>query len=235
MIEFLICILLGFGVAQVATLVTTAYLHRASTHKAVKFHPAVEFIFQLILWLTTGIKRLEWVAVHLCHHAHTDVDGDPHSPVLLGFWRVQLANPLLYRRAARDPKVLEYGRNIRLSLVEQVLFSSSVSGLVLGILILCLLLGLWQGIVVAITHAIFYLQLNSLVNAYCHKWGYKNFPLAYAFNSLWVGLITGGEGFHNNHHHKPTSARLGLKLTEPDIGWGFIRLLQTLRLAKING
>ena len=57
-------------------------------------------------WITTGIKPREWVAVHRKHHAFTDVEGDPHSPELLGWVRVQLTNVALYRREARNPETI---------------------------------------------------------------------------------------------------------------------------------
>ena len=79
-------------VTQIAVFSTTIYLHRTATHKALIVHPAVEWSFKMALWLTTGILTKEWVAVHRKHHAFTDEEGDPHSPLLLGFWKVQLGN-----------------------------------------------------------------------------------------------------------------------------------------------
>ena len=229
-LKLLLC---GFVVAQVATLVTTLYLHRGSTHKSLEFNPVIEFFFQLTLWITTGINRKEWVAVHLCHHAHTDEEGDPHSPLLLGLKEVQLGNVFLYRKAAKDPKVLWYGRNIQLSWVERNLFFSPYLGLLIGVSLACWGFGWWQGILVSLLHTIFYLQLNSLVNAYCHVKGYKNFPEFPAFNSIWAGLSTCGEGFHNNHHHKPGNPKLSDKWFEFDIGWLVVQFLQLFGLARV--
>jgi len=236
LLDILLYVLYGFGVAQFATLLTTVYLHRSSTHKAVEFHPAVQFFFQLGLWIMTGINRNQWVAVHLCHHAHTDVEGDPHSPVMLSFLKVQMANPILYRRAARDPKVMElYGDRVSLSWAERNIFASKYVGFLgtsVGIVIACLIFGWWQGLVLSLSHMLFYLQLNGLVNSYCHMWGYKNFPNDHAFNSFLIAPITAGEGYHNNHHHMPGSARLGMKWYEVDLGWIFIRVLQQFGLTE---
>lgn len=232
--EVLFYVFCGFLLAEVATLNTTVYLHRASTHKSVEFHPLVEFFFQLNLWITTGIRRMEWVAVHLCHHVRTDKAGDPHSPVLLGFWRVQLFNVLLYRNAAKNPEVMWYGRNVKLSWMERKLFRFSLLGLALGISLACLIFGLWQGLVISVSHTIFYLQLNSLVNAYCHVRGYKNFPEADAFNSSWVAWITCGEGWHNNHHKQPGSAKLSVIGSEFDLGWMLVKTLRALGLAHVK-
>ncbi len=226
------CVLYAFITAQFATGTTTLYLHRSSTHKSVKFNPVVEFFFQLILWLGTDIKRKEWVAVHLCHHAHSDKEGDPHSPYREGFWKVLFGNVLLYRNAAKDPEVLWYGRNIQLSWAERNLFVSYL-GLVIGISITCWIFGLWYGLLASLLHMIFYLQLNSLVNAACHVWGYKNFP-ADAFNSRLIALFTGGEGLHNNHHENPGNAYFAQAKGEIDLGGLVIFFLTKLRLAKIT-
>src|SRR3989449_11524362 len=64
-------------------------------------------LFRTVLWLTTGQRRQEWVAVHRKHHAFTDREGDPHSPRLLGLWRVQLLNAYYYQRGARNPDTIK--------------------------------------------------------------------------------------------------------------------------------
>ena len=98
---------------QVAVFSTTIYLHRAATHRAIVLHPAVEVPFRAALWVTTGIVPRQWVAVHRKHHAFTDEEGDPHSPLLAGFWSVQLGNIFHYVRESRNPDVVEkYARDI---------------------------------------------------------------------------------------------------------------------------
>jgi stearoyl-CoA desaturase (delta-9 desaturase) len=226
---------IGFLVAEFASLLTTVYLHRASTHRSVKFNRILEFFIQLGLWLTTGINRKEWVAVHLCHHAHADVEGDPHSPLLLGLWPVQLGNIFLYRKAARDPDVLWYGRNIVPTLAERTIFRSTLLGPLIGIALLWWAFGLVPMLIVAGTHAFLYLFfLNNLINGWCHFRGYKNFPLpVVAFNNHFIAWITMGEGFHNNHHHAPGNPSLRYKRNEIDPGWIFIKLMCFCKLAKL--
>src|SRR5205823_10532324 len=94
--SFVLCLVTAVIVIQVAVFSTTIYLHRTATHKALVLHPAVAWLFKLALWLTTGLSTKEWVAVHRKHHAFTDEEGDPHSPLLLGFWKVQLGNVFYY-------------------------------------------------------------------------------------------------------------------------------------------
>jgi stearoyl-CoA desaturase (Delta-9 desaturase) len=73
-------LLVSFLLTQVAVVSTSIYLHRALTHRSLTIHPVADVIFRLILWLTTGQRREQWVAVHRKHHAFTDAAGDPHSP-----------------------------------------------------------------------------------------------------------------------------------------------------------
>ena len=229
-------ILFGFLLAEIATLVTTVYLHRASTHRSIIFGPSASFVSQLVLWLTTGIKRDEWVAVHLKHHAHTDVPGDPHSPVILGLLPVQLGNFFLYRKAIRDDKdiVANYAKHIELSWAERNIFRSPILGLALGITLLLWALGLVPMLIVAGAHTLLYVfVLNSLINGWCHVRGYKNFPGTPAFNNRFIAWFTGGEGLHNNHHEKPWSPSLRHKPSEVDLGWIFIRFLCFFKLARL--
>ena len=231
-----ILIFLGFCLSQIASLVTTVYLHRSSTHRALSFHWSVEFLMQIVLWLTTGLvgrSRKEWVAVHLCHHAFADKAGDPHSPILLGLWRVQLGNLFLYRKAAKDPKVLWYARNLQLTWAEKTIFKSQLLGLSIGIAMACYIFGFWSGLIISASHALFYLFfLNNLINGWCHVRGYKNFFNTVAFNNRLIALITMGEGFHNNHHFRPGQAKFSVKKSEFDMGWGFIKILSYLKLAN---
>ena len=93
---------------------TTVYLHRALAHRALTLRPPAAHVFRLVVWVTTGIRPRQWVAVHRKHHAFTDVEGDPHSPVLHGWVKVQLMNVAMYRREARNPRTIErYARTCR--------------------------------------------------------------------------------------------------------------------------
>ena len=92
----------GFAVTLIANIATTVFLHRSLSHRALTLSAPVRFVFRVLTWITTGIRPRQWVAVHRKHHAFTDVEGDPHSPVLLGWVRVQMKNVALYRREANN-------------------------------------------------------------------------------------------------------------------------------------
>ncbi len=232
------CILIGFIIAEMASVVTTLYLHRGTTHRAISFHPFLEFLFQLDLWLTTGINRKEWEAVHLCHHAHADVEGDPHSPLILGFWKVQLFNAFFYWRATKDPNVLWYARHRKPVGFEKIIskvWGSGIWGLVLGVSLICLVVGTKTGLIISAVHALLYVFfLNNLINGWCHYRGYKNYPEVVAFNNRLIAFITMGEGLHNNHHYSPGSPKLSHRPNEFDPGWAILKLFSFLNLAKIE-
>ncbi|MFM1752717.1 MAG: hypothetical protein RL119_1679, partial [Actinomycetota bacterium] len=97
-------LIVGFAVSLIANLGTTVYLHRALSHKALTLAKPAQMVFRALIWVTTGINPRQWVAVHRKHHAFTDVEGDPHSPVLLGWWKVQKSNVMLYRAEASNPE-----------------------------------------------------------------------------------------------------------------------------------
>ena len=218
---------------QIATFSTTIYLHRSATHRALELHPAVAWAFRFALWMTTGLSTREWVAVHRKHHAFTDEEGDPHSPALEGFWKVQLGNVFYYLREVRNPEVVErYARDIKDDWCERNLFKHGWIGLSIGTIALCSLIGLWWGLLAAGTHAVMYVfVLSSSINGLCHHVGYKNFDNT-ATNLRFLALLTGGEGLHNNHHGFPRSPKFSWRRSEIDPAWPVIKLLIALHLAK---
>src|SRR5438105_197861 len=127
------CLAASVLVTQAAVFSTTIFLHRASTHKALDLHPAIAFAFRWVLWLTTGVSTKEWVAVHRKHHAFTEVDGDPHSPHLHGFWSVQLGNVFHYVKEAHNPDTIErYARDIEEDWLDRNLFRFGFLGPTVG-------------------------------------------------------------------------------------------------------
>ncbi len=230
----LAAVLVGLAVSQLANLATTVYLHRELAHRAIRLRAPLNAFFRVVVWLTVGIKPREWVAVHRKHHAFTDVEGDPHSPKLLGWVRVQLTNAALYRREARNPAtVARYAKDLPPDWWDRNLFDRAWLGLGIGIAVLIVLLGPVWGLVAAAVHMVGYLAMSGAVNAVGHHFGRRPYDNA-AGNLLWLALLTSGEGFHNNHHAAPTSARLGHKWWQIDFGWYFIALSQKVGLATVR-
>ena len=234
MSSWLLAVLVGLALCQFATLVTTVYLHRALSHRALSLAPGAVAVCRVLTWMTTGIRPRQWVAVHRKHHAFTDVDGDPHSPLLEGFATVQFGNVALYRRVATDrATVARYARDIPADGWDRALLDRAWLGLGIGITLLCLLLGLWLGLLAAAVHTAGYLLLNAAINAIGHMWGSQPHENK-ARNNQWLAWITVGEGLHNNHHAAPTSARLALQRGEIDPAWWVIRLLERRGWATIR-
>jgi stearoyl-CoA desaturase (delta-9 desaturase) len=221
-------------VTQLAIVLTTVYLHRALSHRAVTVSAPVSWCMRALLWITTGIKPRQWVAVHRKHHAFTDVEGDPHSPILLGFAAVQFNNVGLYRRALRNPELVNrYAKDLAPDWWDRVLFDRAWLGLGIGITILCLTLGWELGLIAAVLHTALYLGLNAAINAVGHTYGSQPHQNT-SRNSQWLAWLTAGEGLHNNHHAAPTSARFSLGRREIDPGWWLIRTLERLKLATVR-
>ena len=224
------------AIAQIAILATSVYLHRGLAHRTLRIHPLVEVVFRAILWLTTGQIRREWVAVHRKHHAFTDREGDPHSPRLLGVWRIQLLNAYYYKRAAADPETLAtFAPDLAEDWLDRHVFSWSYAGLLLGISLVCAALGFWPGLAAAALHAILYVfVLAPLINGLGHWRGQQNVQNNTASTSRLLALVTGGESLHNNHHAHPRSPKLSMRRLEFDPSWGLIRVLATVGLIEVR-
>jgi stearoyl-CoA desaturase (Delta-9 desaturase) len=235
-LNLLLIPLVALVLAQVAAVATSIYLHRTLAHRALRLHPVAELGFRVVLWLTTGQTRREWVAVHRKHHKFTDREGDPHSPRLLGFWRVQLLNVYYYMREARNADTIRtFAPDIVDDRWDQVLFGRGLTGLGVGIIMLCLLLGLWGGLIAALLHAVLYVfVLAPLINGVGHWRGAQNFVNT-ARNSRVLAWLTGGESLHNNHHAHPRAPKFSMARFEFDPSWVVIRILALVRLVQISG
>ena len=221
-------------VTQASVFATTVYLHRVLAHRALIVRPGVAMVFRVILWLMTGITPRAWVAVHRRHHAFSDTPQDPHSPIQLGFWAVQLGNVKLYRDTIRDGvTVTKYSRDLPPDRLDRALFDHALAGLAIGIAFLMVVLGPVAGLLAAGIHTVTYLSINSAINAVGHTFGKRPYDNL-ATNNQWLAWISGGEGLHNNHHAAPTSARFALDPGQTDPAWWLIRLLLRTHQAQLR-
>ncbi len=226
--------LLGLALAQLSFFLTSIYLHRALAHRALTLAPGVVVVCRILIWIGTGTRPRQWVAVHRKHHAYTDRQGDPHSPFLFGFAAVQFGNVGLYRRVSRNPTVVaRYARDLPPDRWDRWLFDRALLGLGIGVLILLLAMGWMLGLIAAGIYAAAYLLGGAAINAIGHWWG-KRPHNNLATNNQWLAWLVAGEGLHNNHHAATTSPRLSLKKGEFDPGWWLVRLLVALRLAALR-
>jgi len=230
-------VLAALAMTHVTIASVTIFLHRAQAHRALDLHPIPSHFFRAWLWLTTGMVTKEWVAIHRKHHAKCETPDDPHSPQTRGIKTVLLTGSELYRAEAKVGETLaKYGHNTPDDWIERNLYTRfSWQGVGVMLIVDLLLFGAVGAAVWAVQMAWIPVTAAGIINGLGHWWGYRNFeaPDASTNISPW-GVIIGGEELHNNHHTYPTSAKLSVKKYEFDIGWGYIRALEMLGLAKVR-
>lgn len=215
----------------------TIFLHRHQAHRALDLHPLPSHFFRFWLWLTTGMVTKEWAAIHRKHHARCETAEDPHSPQILGLSKVLWQGADLYRVESRNAETLErFGQGTPDDWMERNLYGSrSVWGVALMLIIDFALFGFIGLTIWAIQMAWIPFWAAGVINGVAHFWGYRNFQAEDASrNILPWGILIGGEELHNNHHAYGTSAKLSNKWWEFDIGWMYIRILETAGLAQVK-
>ena len=207
--------------------------HRLLTHRGYKIPKALEYLFSLCGSLALQGGTIDWVVTHRIHHAFSDREGDPHSPRDGGWW-AHMGWILAGKAQSHDSALLwKYAPDLMKDPFH--VWLNRLHCLPLTLLGLALLaLGGWPyvmwGVFLRVTLG---LQATWLVNSATHIWGKRRFETRDdSRNNWWVALVTFGEGWHNNHHAHPSSARHGLMWYELDINWWGIRTLQSLGLAK---
>ena len=215
----------------------TIFLHRSQAHRALELHPIMSHFFRLWLWLTTGMVTKEWVAIHRKHHAKCETEEDPHSPVTRGIDTVFWKGSELYRAEAKNQETLaKYGHNTPDDWIERHLYTPySWQGVALMMIVNVALFGAAGVTIWAVQMIWIPITAAGIINGIGHYWGYRNFEAADASTNIspW-GIIIGGEELHNNHHTYPTSAKLSVKPYEFDIGWLYIRIMETVGLATVR-
>ncbi len=221
---------------HITNICVTLFLHRSMTHEGVVFHPVVAHFMRFWLWLTTGMNTREWVAVHRKHHAYADREGDPHSPAVSGFWAILLGGVFFYRKATRDPQLLEkYGKGCPTDWLERRVYTPHpFAGIMLLLAIDLLLFGPLAGLLTWAATAVWLPIMGNIINGAGHALGYRNFDTRDHSHNLYpLGIWIVGEELHNNHHADPKSARFRAKWWEFDIGWAYIRLLALVKGARV--
>jgi stearoyl-CoA desaturase (delta-9 desaturase) len=222
-------------------LAITGFYHRYFSHKAFKTSRPVQLVFAVLGASAVQRGPLWWAAHHRHHHAHSDRPDDAHSPRQHGFWHSHVAwfmNRKNYR--TRTELVRDLSRYPELRFLDRydmlVPTLLAVTMLVTGTLLERYAPGLgtngWQMLVwgfvistVVLYHATF------TVNSLAHTFGRRRYATRDdSRNNLWLALLTFGEGWHNNHHHYPGSARQGFFWWEIDPSWLMLRGMQAVGL-----
>jgi stearoyl-CoA desaturase (delta-9 desaturase) len=215
--------------------------HRLHTHRSYRVPRWLEYALAICGTLTLEGGPIFWVATHRLHHQKSDQDGDPHSP-RDGAWWSHVGWIILGRRSHNDTRTMaKYAPDLGKQNFYLWLNTYHYAPLLLSIPLLAWLGAMWGGTLGGVSmvlwavcvRVVLGLHATWLVNSATHMWGGRRFATRDdSRNSWWVALLTFGEGWHNNHHAHPTSARHGLAWYEFDLTWLQIRLLQRLHVAK---
>jgi len=230
-------VLYTFLTTHVTIAAVTIFLHRSQAHRALDLGPIPSHFFRFWLWVGTGMVTKEWVAIHRKHHAKCETEDDPHSPQTRGIKTVLLTGSELYRTEAKNAETLKkYGHGTPDDWLERHVYSRYTwQGVGLMLILDLLLFGAAGAAVWAVQMAWIPVTAAGIINGLGHWWGYRNFEAPDASTNISpIGFIIGGEELHNNHHTYPTSAKLSVKPYEFDIGWGYIRILESLGWAKVR-
>jgi stearoyl-CoA desaturase (delta-9 desaturase) len=215
--------------------------HRLHTHRGFKTSKAFEYFLAICGTLTLEGGPIFWVATHRQHHQLSDHEGDPHSPRDGGFWAHM--GWILFGAAHHNNTTLmaKYAPDLGTDPFYRWLNTWHwVPLTVLGLTLLAV--GGWGMVFWGIAlRVVFGLHATWLVNSATHMWGSRRFETRDdSRNSWWVALLTFGEGWHNNHHAHPVSARHGLAWYEFDMSWITLKLLNAvgvvrdLKVAKVR-
>ena len=222
---FLYWIAVGLGISM-------GY-HRLHTHRSYRIPRWMEYFFAMCGTLSLEGGPIFWVATHRIHHQYSDKPGDPHSPHDGAWWshigwllvgESKHNNTKLMAKYAPDLARNPFYANLNtyhwvpIVLVSALLYA--IGGLPLFLWATCMRL-------------VFGLHATWAVNSVTHMWGQRRFATRdESRNNMLVALVTFGEGWHNNHHAHPTSARHGLAWWEIDFSWMQIALLKHLGIAR---
>jgi fatty-acid desaturase len=206
--------------------------HRLHTHRSYRAPRLLEYFFAICGSLTLEGGPITWVATHRIHHQKSDHEGDPHSP-RDGMWWAHVGWILFGESLDRLTGIVsKYAPDLGKDRFYVWLNKYHWVPLV-GLAALLLAIGGWPmflwGICVRI---VFGLHATWLVNSATHMWGGRRFATRDdSRNNWWVALLTFGEGWHNNHHAHPTSARHGLAWYEFDPSWITLKILKLFGVA----
>ncbi len=227
----------GFGV--------TIGFHRLFTHKSFETSRVMQAILAIAGSMAVEGSVLQWVATHRCHHQHSDAEDDPHSPhvfgrgfinMFRGLWQAHMGWLFTPSKDNLKRYIADF-RNDRLIRTMSALFPVWV---LVGMLVPAAVVGLvtmtWSGAFMGLlwgglVRMFFVHHITWSINSVCHIWGSRPFESHdESRNNFIFGVLAFGEGWHNNHHAFPTSARHGLKWWQIDVSYIVIRLMSWVGL-----
>jgi stearoyl-CoA desaturase (delta-9 desaturase) len=234
------------GMSSLTAVGITVGYHRLFTHRAFETNSVVQFALAVLGSMAVEGPLLKWVAVHRRHHQYSDTHDDPHSPHKQGDGFVGLLRGLWHAHVGwffqpDPPDLPRYVKDLRQSGVLRAASSLFPLWVTLGMIIPAtlggLMTGTWMGVLTGLLWGglarIFLVHhVTWSINSICHLWGSHPFRTGDdSRNNFFFGVLGFGEGWHNNHHAFPTSARFGLRWWQIDMGYWIICVLALLGLA----
>lgn len=235
------------GMYILTVLGITVGFHRLFTHKAFETNGFIQGVLAILGSMAAQGPLFKWVAMHRLHHQHTDEIGDPHSPLhygkgFLGFIRGFWYSHMGWFFAPDPVNLNNYVKDLRRSSSLRVINALFPLWVAIGLIIPAILGGIltqtwlgallgfiWGGLVrMFLVH-----HVTWSINSICHIWGRRSYQTHDdSRNNFLFGILALGEGWHNNHHAFPSSAKQGLKWWQIDISYCVIYFLSTIGLAK---
>lgn len=234
------------GMYLASGLGVTVGFHRLFTHRSFETTRGLRVLFGILGSMSIQGALLTWVAMHRRHHQHSDTEHDPHTPhgygegllgVLAGFWQAHVG----WLFAPHPPGLERYVRDLAadraLRFVHDWFGGWVLLGLIIPTVLGGLLTGTWFGALLGFIWGglvrVFLLHHTTWsINSVCHLWGSQPYKDGdESRNNAIFGILGLGEGWHNNHHAFPNSARHGLRWWQFDLSYLLIRALAGLRLA----
>jgi stearoyl-CoA desaturase (delta-9 desaturase) len=237
-------LLIGFAATSLG--ITVGY-HRLFTHRSFETPATIKATLAILGSMAVEGPLLRWVGTHRIHHYASDQEGDPHSPhgrgrgvigILSGLWHAHVGwlfepDPPEFERYVCDLR-----RDPTLSAISKLFPLWVVTGLLIPALLGGLLTMSWSGMVLGFVWGglarIFLVHHSTWsINSVCHVWGTRPFRTGdESRNNLILGVLGMGEGWHNNHHAFPTSARHGLRWWQIDSSYYLIKIMSWFGLAR---
>lgn len=237
--SFLKLFIYAIAITHITITSMSLSFHRYHTHKGVTLNPILDACMQLNLWLVGGMSKLDWVSVHVYHHAHSDKEKDPHSPVQKGIFHILFLGVFDYTKAKKSLPVSKIRKTLKRNKFEQFIADHTLMGVVsLTAFNLAVFGPKWGTIISLINFSVSPIFAVGGVNGLAHWWGYKNHN--YPDNSRNLGFVFPlnflicGELDHNNHHAHPKSCSFRHKWYEFDWGYFYIKTLEKLKWARVE-
>lgn len=214
--------------------------HRFLSHRSFKASRFVQFILSLLGVMAMQCGPITWVSLHRLHHRKTDQELDPHSPRVSLLWAHFLWTFFPHPRGSTYEDRAKYARDL-IQFPELVFLEKRFLTINFGFLLILSAFGYlidgWHEAISYFTCAgclriVLIWHSTFIVNSLNHRWGYRNYDTSDdSKNNLLISLLVFfGEGWHNNHHAQPKSAKHGHRWFEFDLAFYLIVILQKLNL-----